>query len=586
MTAGSASSKKRDEPATVPDSAMATKKGLKSVYNRTASRYLNSQSLSDCGRTSDSVQSEQEKRTNLENALRGLIKLIKAVRFYPPAHPALLAAAREANLGFTPLLQDAPPLSLQVRRDGFLLDDSAIGPGSPPLQNLAAFFFSRRIQRLTILPDLSERDLKAFAASLSLEQGRMLKMGGLPEVLKKALVTTLWVNEVDLTKIEASKSERESEKLEMISQGLDVSEDSLLAQEAAEGEGQIPHELSGASEEDELKKVLDELRRPLSDQRYLQLLQQLVPLFPPYLTESGRHLVLQGLILLCRNASPQQKSEFRREHSRHTLKQVQTDQLLDCMLAFLCSREVGKDTREQISRVLAVLGGNAARRMMLRLAEEGEAAFRKILAEALVRQGANAVPVLIEYLRDDRWYVVRNALAILGEIRSQQAVPHFQPLLGHLDTRVRREAIRALTRIGGKEAVDILLQIVTHGDPELRPYAMLSLGAMKNRAAVPTLLRIVEQRDPWVKMADIKKEAIRALGEIGATEALPLLLVLLKQRKLWRRALHNDLRASAAIALGDIGSAAAAEALNEATEDRSPAVARAAAQALKQLRKG
>lgn len=531
------------------------------------------------------MQNELEKRPILEVALKGLIKLIKAVRFYPPAHPALMVTARETHHGFVPLLQGTTPLFLQVRRDAFVLEESLIGPGNLPLQKLASFFFSRRIQRLTILPDLSERDLKAFAASLALEQARVQKMGGFQEVMKTALISTIWINEIDLAKIETRKEELERAKQEMISQGLDISDESLLAQAATEGEGDLAQGLAGAPEELELKKVLGELRRQQPDPRYRELLQQLVPLIPPNLTEAGRHLVLQGLILLCRNTSTPQRSELCREESRHALKQIQTDPLVDSMLDLLCSRGLVKDAREQLNRVLVFLGGNVARRTMLRLAEEREAALRKILADALIRQRANAVPVLIEYLRDDRWYVVRNAVAVLGEIRAPQSVPHLQPLLGHLDIRVKREAIRALTRIGGEEAVNILLQIVTGGDPDLRPYAMLSLGAMKNTAAVPTLLQIIERRDPWVKMAEIKKEAIRALGEIGSTEALPPLLALLKRRKLWRRSTYNDLRAAAAIAIGDIGSNAAAEALGAATEDGSPEVARAAAQALKQLRK-
>jgi HEAT repeat protein len=282
----------------------------------------------------------------------------------------------------------------------------------------------------------------------------------------------------------------------------------------------------------------------------------------------------------------QQKSETRRENSRHALKQIQTDAFFDFMLAFLCARDLAKETRTQISRLLVFFGGGVARRLMERLADESDAQARKLLSDALMHQGAAAVSVLIEYLEDERWYVVRNAVAILGELRAQTAVGHFQPLLGHLDVRVRRETMRALTRIGGLDVVDIFLQIVQKGDPDLRPHALLSLGAMKNPAAVPTLLQIIEQPDPWVKMSEIKKEAIRALGEIGSIEAVPALLAILRHRKLWRRDQFNELRAAAAISLGDIGHVKAAEALMAATEDRSTAVARAAAQALKQLRKG
>jgi len=495
------------------------------------------------------VQKEQEKRKNLENALKGLIKLIKAVGFYPPAHPALKAAVNEAHACFSPLLQNAPPLVILVRREGFFLDEAPVGPDNPILKKLSSFLFSRRIQRLTILHDLSSRDLKAFASCLTLEPAKTLKTGGIQGALQKALVSTLWVNEVDLAKIQARKAELETEKDRFISQGLDVSAEVLLADQSEERqEGE-----SEPAEVRDLKKVIGELQLARSDQRFLQLLQELVPLVPPNLKEASRLLVLRGLILLCRNAGIQQKSEARREHSRHALKQIQTDAFFDFMLSFLCARDLAKETREQVSRVLVFFGGGVARRLMERLAEESDAQARKLLSDALIQQGTAATPVLIEYLGDERWYVVRNAVAILGELRTQTAVAHFHPLLGHLDVRVRREAIRALTRIGGNDAVEILLQIVQKGDPDLRPHALLSLGAMKNPAAIPTLLRIVGQPDPWVKMSEIKKEAIRALGEIGSADAVPALLAILKRRKLWRRALFDELRAAAALSLGDRG---------------------------------
>lgn len=526
------------------------------------------------------MQKEQETRKKLETALKGLIKLIKAISFYPPAHPALKAVAEESHANFVSLLNDSP-LVLQVRKEGFFLEATPVSPDNPIMKKLSSFLFSRRIQRLTVLHDLSSRDLRAFASCLALDSGKILKMGGIQEILQKALVSTLWVNEVDLAKIQARKEELETEKNRLLSQGITDTTEVLLADQAEESR----REEGEPSEARDLQQVISELQVVRSDQRYQQLLQELVPLVPPSLKESSRRLVLQGLILLCRNASLQQKSEARREHSRHALKQIQTDNLLDFLVSFLCARELTGETRDQLSRVLVFLGGDVARRLIERLAEERDALARKLLSDALIQQGPAATPVLIDYLDDERWYVVRNAIAILGELRAQTAIAHFHPLLGHLDVRVRRETIRALTRIGGSEAVDILLRIVQKGDPDLRPHALLSLGAMKNPAAIPTLLQIVEQPDPWVKMAEIKKEAIRALGEIGSTEAVPALQALLKRRKLWRRTLFNELRAAAAFSLGDIGHASAAEALKVAAEDHSATVARAAGQALKQLRK-
>ncbi len=182
--------------------------------------------------------------------------------------------------------------------------------------------------------------------------------------------------------------------------------------------------------------------------------------------------------------------------------------------------------------------------------------------------------------------MVRNAVTILGEVREQSVASSLPPLLQHQDLRVRRETVRALTRIGGADAVGILLRTLDSDDQDLRRQALLSLGAMKNPAAVPALLNLLQRPDALDKNMEVSKEAIKALGEIGSAEAVPALTTILQKRKFWRRAQFDELRTVAALALGDIGSEEPVEALEKASEDRSETVARAAVQALKQIRKG
>lgn len=525
---------------------------------------------------------EAQKGKNLENALKGLVKLIKAIRYYPPAHPSLRAAIAEARQGFLPLVQQVDCFTFVVRKEGFFLDDEPVAAGNPLLQKLAPFFFARRIQRLTFLPDLSLSDLQSFARCLSLDPAEILRLGGIQEVLRQARVSTIWVNEVDLARILARKEEIEAQK-KALAGGEPGAADDL----APSGQEQVAEDSAATTSEGrDLERVLRELQQAPSDQRFRLLLDELVPLVRLNLTEAGRNLVLRALAFLSRQCSSRQQTSIRREHARHALMQLTSDDVLDFLVAILCRRETQKETREQVLRLLVFFGEKVTRRLMDHLAEESEAQARKYLAEALVRQGSAATPVILHYLGDERWYVVRNAVAILGESRAREAAGHFPPLLGHADFRVRRETIRALARIGGREALGILLHMAESGDPELRPQALLSLGAMKDPAAVPTLLRLAGQTDPWVKNPEVKKEAIRALGEIGSPEAVPTLLGILRQRKFWRRDRFDEVRVAAAVALGDIGGTEATAALQDATDDRSPTVARAAAGALKQRRKG
>jgi HEAT repeat protein len=255
------------------------------------------------------------------------------------------------------------------------------------------------------------------------------------------------------------------------------------------------------------------------------------------------------------------------------------------LVAALLDRNTSDQAGAMLGNILVFLSDKVIRRLMMLLAEEGAAPNRKILADILVRTGATAVPVLQEHLFDERWYVVRNAVAILGEIRSQDSLLHLTPLLEHKDIRVRRETIRAITRIGGQRAVTILLQAAASDDQELRRQALLSLGAIRAASAIPTLIKLLEQSGWGRRTVDIKKDAIRALGEIRSSDAVAPLLKVLTRRRLWRRALNDELRVVAAAALGEIGDDNARAALEKATRDRSAPVARAAAQALMQMEK-
>ena len=515
------------------------------------------------------MKEAEPKTRQLEEALKGLIKMVKADRFYPPAHPALNATAKEAQSAFSSVLGESDYLSLGIRKEGFFLGEKAVAPGNTILQKLALALFARRIHRLMILPDLTPRDLRTFTQCISLAPADIQGRGGIQDVLSKARVSTIWVNEIDLEQVLARKDEIEAEKETGLESGM-------------EGEEQPSPLLT----EGNLERIIERLQREKDDERYQQLIKELVPLIPPNLTEEGRMQVLRAYTLLCMHASNRRLSETRREQSLHALNQLTTEETLDFLTMALCIKGQAQDLRETILQILAFLKGKTIRYLMDRLAAERDAPTRRILTEALVRQRSAAVPVLVEYLTDERWYVVRNAVSILGDIRDQETADYLTPLLEHPDLRVRREAIRALTRIGGAGAVGILLKTLEGRDQDLCRQALLSLGAIKDPAAVPALINLLNRSDSGPKYGEITREAIKALGEIGSDEAVPTLLSILKKRKFWRRSQYDEMRTAAALALGEIGSLEPVPDLEKAADDRSETVARAAVQALKQLRKG
>lgn len=519
------------------------------------------------------MQNPNELHNLIATALTGLVKQIKAIRYYPARHPALQAAAEESQRGFVPILAEAH-LSLTIRKEGFLFDDSPVAKSSQVLVQLANFCFARRIQYLTFLSDLSSKDLHLFVHYLILDPQIIQKQGGIQAILEKARLTTIWVNIRDLEEILMRR-----ETIEALPEDPDFDPSAVLS-----GENDAEETESQADAMD-LEALLSKLEQEQEEARFQRYLQELIPLLRLQLIEERRPLILRALLLLCRCATGKNFSEERRQSAQLALDQLSTDEVTDYLVAYLFATGAEHKTRDTLARVLAFIGSKIAHRLMEILAEEGEASKRKLLSELLARSGPSALPVIYGYLEDERWYVVRNAIAILGDIRSQESLAQLTPLLQHDEIRVRRETIRALTKIGGKRAVIILLQTVASSDQELRRQAILSLGAIRAASAVPTLLSLLKKKDWSPRVVDLKKDAIRALGEIRSPEALPGLIKVVSRRSWLHRQLNDELRIAAAAALGDIAEQSTRAVLERTTHDKSAAVARTAAQAIKQLDK-
>ncbi len=524
-------------------------------------------------------------------ALINLGKLLKTVRYYPAAHPALKAASNETLRLFSPLLQDGN-LIITIRKDGFFVDQEPISPDLPVLKNLAFFFFARLVHRILILPDLSAQDLCAFARAVSLEPEEIQKAGGLQEVLLQAHVSGIWSNEVDLTKINAIREQ-------MTAKGMGETSGAEVEGYIETHSNEAVHELAGATpssppdsleellvENLQLEELLDQLSSEKSDIRYNLLIAKVPPKVNEQLHEGGLANVIRAISLMDQMASDSSLSMTRRRNALGTLQKLGTDDILNFLASYLCSKKQPVELRLSIGETFAALKEKAILFLINRMAEEEEAQARRYLSEALIRQGPQALPALIEALADKRWYVTRNVIIIIGKIQDTRASGHLRPYLDHKELRVRREAVRALARIGGSTAVKSLLQVAESAEEELRLQAFLALGAMKDTTAVPVLINFIQSADLMMRRTELKKAAIKALGSIGVPEAEPCLSRLLKKRRIWKKARFNGLRSCAALALGNIGGENARSALEAAAADNSIRVARAATQALNHIQQG
>lgn len=466
--------------------------------------------------------------------VQGLVELHKAVKgagFYPDGHPYRTAPLQRAHDALARLAAKRDVV-ISLGRHGFIPAVDG-GDGAPALQQLARECLARRIAGITLCQGLLLSDLEAFAELLSCDPHRSAPPGGIARQLEAAGVQTVRVEEKGTSSMWTRRTPPAAGSLPV----------------------DAPADSSDAAGSYTISEVLRLMAREEADARYQELGRLLVEKFP---AEPGNLAVLPVLEELLRQHQDQGKSLPQREYALFTLERL-AEVTADTLLESLEKR--GCPEKDGILRVLAALGGKGAYRIIQRLCLAPGIFERRALATALVRIGPAACAPVIAMLKDERWYVVRNMVTILGELRCKEAVLPLKKPLYHEDQRVRKEAVRALMKIGGEASEAALISLLEDPDQVIARQAISACGLVKSAQAVTPLLALLERNDLFLKQLGVKKDVALALGRIGDRRATPSLLKLLQARGFlaWGRWL--DLKVTVASALCVMGDEAALPAL-------------------------
>ena len=97
-------------------------------------------------------------------------------------------------------------------------------------------------------------------------------------------------------------------------------------------------------------------------------------------------------------------------------------------------------------------GAPAVEFLFQRLEIEDAGQNRMAIIRLIARMGPVGIEVVRQRLADSRWYVVRNACVLLGDLADRDMAVHVAPVLQHADVRVQRAAAGALikTRAAGR----------------------------------------------------------------------------------------------------------------------------------------
>ncbi|MDH4223496.1 MAG: HEAT repeat domain-containing protein [candidate division Zixibacteria bacterium] len=90
-------------------------------------------------------------------------------------------------------------------------------------------------------------------------------------------------------------------------------------------------------------------------------------------------------------------------------------------------------------------------------------------------------------LEDESWYIIRNALFVLGNIDSQVSVKLILEFARDPDPRVRLEVLKVLEKKKKEKAIQVLLELIRDTDEEVRKKAVSLIALSGEKGFVPGL---------------------------------------------------------------------------------------------------
>ena len=232
---------------------------------------------------------------------------------------------------------------------------------------------------------------------------------------------------------------------------------------------------------------------------------------------------------------------------------------------------VEKDEARQaeLRTVCVRIGPEMAVALSDSLAATTDRFMRHACVGTIVEMGEAAMPVVEKMIEDNRWFVVRNAVAVLGEVGGARAIELVMGTLANSDGRVRRGALQALAKLGGDDAGQLAYGMLEDPDSEVRLAAAVTCGELKVERALKLLVQMLEDEK---KKPDFIVPVLRALGQLADPGAVNAIEKHAKPSFLSKP--RSDVRIAAYRALNHIGTPHARRLLNQAADDKDPEIKR------------
>jgi hypothetical protein len=500
-----------------------------------------------------------------EACLVELYKTLRAASFYAVDHPALGQSVTRSLRYFQNLLRMTERIEFTITKTQILVHERPI-LGQPKLMaTLSGELFRRRIKKLIFLAGINEQDMLGFIRAFSMEPDELARRGGMEDMIARGGVRSIWANQVNFQRLNDLDGQDED------TDGEEEIVDGALEEEE-------PEPLNLTPEQKALRELLNDLLRS-DDAEFMRLLKEMVDRCKS-LSLAGAHAeVGVALDYLFRFSNNTAKSITAREFAEKAIRALAGKEVLQVKIKEL--EAARRENQRSLEELFQYIGKVTLPYLFNALSMADGRVARSNLALTITSFGEKAIPRALESLEDDRWFVIRNVLAILAQVGSSVQLPVVLPYLEHPDVRVVKEAAKTVARIGGEEGLEALRRLAPEADPDIQAQVVTIMGGLRwapGRLVIERLAR--KGGSDQARMA-----ACEALGKIRAPESYAVLALLYQEKGLLNREKKVPLRRAALRALVNYGNQAE-PLLRKALDDNDLELQGTARMALERLASG
>ncbi len=507
---------------------------------------------------------------SVKDIIQVILKAKKTIRMYLPNNPIYAKTLDDVYSRFTDFFSMGDDLRLRIRQNELVYSNEQVYFNQDKEDNLALFFFKDGVREITFLKGLTKDEVIDFLKILSSDFDR--------EIIDDDVVTLLWEKDFEHVKYIVDESfliEDEDYEASMIKQVREKSatEDDILKayRDGLTAEAEKTSVAVASLNDSDLQALAREIEKEYRSKidRAIAVLFEVLyqaaepPVFSEicgFLADAFKYCIEKADFLKASYMLDKVRDMIEKGHLsddwamplKRVLSFAGSDTVINAAGEIIDS-DVVLDEKDFMA-CIKHLDKFAIPSLMRLLGELRSIRGRRLAIEALCHVGRYDTRAIARGLQDQRWYVVRNTIYILGRISDKTSIEYLSKVITHPDQRVRKETIKALGSLAGSQGLPYLKTALFDSEPSVRTAAVKVIGNIKTDAAKRILMDVITSDEFLNRGFDEKKEFYEVLASWADSEVADFLTNTLKKKRFFfGRSKNSELRACAAYALGLMG---------------------------------